>query len=190
MHQLRARCRSCGANVTLEELAGAGDGLCHGCNQPFSEQWTMLLVEECAAVEQLSQALLRSLRRLTGLPGNLELQPDELFANLRDEVPWGQSIDNESQLVAAEIERLTRRLDDGHITADIADDLSRLANRLTGLATILEAHQEATDPGNRGAGQVALANARHLDDAVNGIRDGTADPQAVRRRLQAAADSV
>ena len=60
-------------------LARAADGRCPGCGQLYSEDWTVLLVEECGAVENLTQALVRSLRRLTGLPGDLELQPEELF---------------------------------------------------------------------------------------------------------------
>ena len=76
MTPLAGRCRACDARVELRSIVAGADGRCPSCDTPFSEEWTLLLVEECGAVENLTQALLRSLRRLTGLPGNLEVQPE------------------------------------------------------------------------------------------------------------------
>src|SRR4051812_9800354 len=68
---LAARCRACDTRVELHAIAAGADGRCPNCSTSFSEGWTLLLIEECGAVEHLVAALVRSLRRLCGLPGNL-----------------------------------------------------------------------------------------------------------------------
>jgi hypothetical protein len=187
---LAARCRACGSRTALAVLASVADGRCPGCGELYSERWTVLLVEECGAVEHLAQALVRSLRRISGLPGNLELQPDALFANLRDEVPWGRSIDAEPALITAEIERLSERLETTELPPGIAAEVQALAGRLASLATMLDAHQEATDPDRVGAGRAALRAARRLDEAVDALVEGRGDAEGVRTRLRDAADAV
>lgn len=192
MKPLAGRCRACDARVELREIVTRGDGRCPACSTPFSEDWTLLLVEECDALEHLTEALVRSLRRLTGLPGNLELQPDELFANLSGEVPWGQSIDTEPAKVAAEIGRLAQRLD-RHPTgpsAAFTDDIRTLATNLLALATVLEANQEAVDPTRVGAGAAARSAAHNLTEAADALDDGNPDLDALREGLRAAANAT
>jgi hypothetical protein len=187
-----ARCRACDARVELHAIAAGGDGRCPNCATPFSEAWTLLLIEECGAVENLVAALVRSLRRLCGLPGNLELQPDELLANLTAEVPWRLSIDTEPAKVTAQIGELTRRLDDN---ADppptgLTRDIRSLARSLLGLATVLEANQEAVEPTHIGAGDAARDAARDLSRAADWLDAGAADLAGVRQGLRAAADAT
>lgn len=190
MTPLAGRCRACDTRVELRDIVAGADGRCPNCSALFSENWTLLLVEECGAVESLSEALVRSLRRLAGLPGNLEVQPEELFANLTDEVPWGRSIDTEPGAVAKEITDLVARLDEslGEPASMFADDLRVLAARLVGLATMLDSNQEAVDPSATGAGQPAREAARALTDAADAIDEGGSDLTALRRNLQQAAD--
>lgn len=188
MKPLHARCRACDDAFPVDALASARDGRCPRCSTPLSPGWDMLLVEECAAAETLSHALVRSLRRLTGLPGNLELRPDELFDNLTNEVPWHQSIDSEGELVASDIAALVAELDHGTVlTPQMAEPVRQLAARLARLATLLDANQEATRPGETDAGGVARAAAQQLGDAATGIEGGDDDQTALRRGLERAA---
>jgi hypothetical protein len=188
MDPMLARCRSCSARVELAEIAERHDGRCPSCGAVFSEGWTNLLVEECGAIDQLVNALVRSLRRLSGLPGRLELEPDALMKNLLIEVPWRVSIETEPALVESEIDHLVRSLEasigSGH--APDSAGVRALANRLLGLATVLEANQEATDPAGSGAGNAARDAAATLEDAAAAIDRGQADADDLRQRLEAA----
>jgi hypothetical protein len=192
MTPLTGRCRSCDTRVELRDIVAGADGRCPQCAVPFSEAWTVLLVEECAAVQNLTEALVRSLRRLTGLPGNLEVQPEELLANLTNEVPWRQSIDTEPAAVASEIRQLAARLDKSPAGPPplFAGDLRAVAARLIGLATMLDSNQEAVDPTQTGAGGPARDAARILTDAADTIDRGLPDLVALRRDLQQAADAT
>lgn len=175
----------------LRSVAQAGDGNCPNCGLALTERWTVLLVEECQAVEQLGHALVRSLRRLCGLPGNLEVHPDELVSNLVSEVPWSAHIDTEPGLVAAEIQRLTREV--SHETAPpdaFADELRALAARLMGLATVFDANQEATDPTHSGAGGAARDAAGKLEAAAVAIDRGEGNATNVREALANAATAT
>lgn len=189
MRPLCGRCRTCDSRFALREVAEARNGLCPRCAEPLSDQWTVLLVEECDAVEGLAEALIRSLRRLAGLPGNLELQHDELFTNLETEVPWHESIESEPDLVTREIDRLLQLLDGYTPPEELTNDVRMLANRLVGLATVLDANQEATDPAQTGAGAAARAAAEHLGDIADAIERGEPD-SALRLGLQRAAGAT
>jgi hypothetical protein len=173
-------------------LAAEGDGLCPSCAAPFSKDWTLLLVEECATTEHLTHALVRSLRRLTGLPGNLELQPDELMTNLSTEVPWGQSIEREPAAVAASIRRLAARIDDETQAPPSAflDDIHALVAMLMGLVTILDANQEAVDPTNTGAADAVRDAARQLRQTADALVDGETDLTSLRDSLHLAIRST
>jgi hypothetical protein len=188
MEPLLARCRSCDARVCLAEIAERHDGRCPGCGVSFSAEWTNLLVEECEAIDQLANALIRSLRRLAGLPGNLELQSEQLMKNLIDEVPWGQSIDTEPTLVAEQIAALVRSLDQSPAPIDhtLVANVRTLTTKLLGLATVLDANQEATRPSRRGAGSAARDAAASLDEVADAIDRGESDAAELRKQLEAA----
>lgn len=191
MKPLTARCRSCHATTELNDIVIARTGQCPSCHHPWSEQWTNLLVEECEAIENLTHALTGSLRRLCGLPGNLELQPDELFANLTSEVPWHQSIDTEPGLVAAELRQLTDRLDSTDaIPASLVDEIRDASTRLIKLATILDANQEATRPDGPTAGAATRAAGHALHQAATAHQAGGPDDGALRRRLHDATNGL
>jgi hypothetical protein len=151
----------------------------------------VLLVEECEAVERLTHALVRSLRRLCGLPGNFELQPDEILLNLTGDVPWRQSIDTDPGRVASEIRALTDRLDRNDAPLpSLAEEIRTLATQLIQLSSILDANQEATEPTQLGAGLAARDAGRALDSAATAIEGGESDASALRSGLRAAARAV
>jgi hypothetical protein len=192
MKPLTAHCRSCEAHLELRQIAQDRTGTCPQCGVFLSEPWTVLLVEECEAIEQLGNALVRSLRRLSGLPGNLEVHSDELLSNISNEVPWRQHIETEPRLVATEIQRLTEILE---VAADplpesFAHDLRTLATRLLGLASILDANQEATDPTGTGAGDAAREAASGIATAAAALERGESDAGVLRRRLADAATAT
>jgi hypothetical protein len=189
MEPLIARCRSCDARVALIEIAERQDGRCPGCGEPFSPGWTNLLVQECEAIDQLVNALVRSLRRLTGLPGTLELEPETLVMNLMNDVPWGRSIDTEPALVATAIEAFGRTLDEAQegTSRIVGADVRTLASKLLNLAMVLDANQEATEPSMSGAGEAARLAAAQLDEVAADLDRGTADHEDLRVKLEAAA---
>jgi hypothetical protein len=149
------------------------------------------LVEECEAVEHLAQALIRSLRRLCGLPGNLELQSDEILLNLTGDVPWRQSIDTDPGRLADEIKALTDRLDrDDAPLSSFAREIRAVATQLIQLSTVLDANQEATAPTQVGAGVAARDAADALDSAIRAIEGGESDTSALRHSLSDAARAL
>jgi len=191
MKPLTARCRTCDSRTQLDDIVRARAGICPHCQTPWSAEWTLLLVEECEAIENLHHALIRSLRRLCGLPGNLELQPEELLANLTAEVPWHRSIETEPGLVAAELHELTQQLDGcAEIPASLADQIRAASARLVGLATMLDANQEATTPGGTAAGAAARNAGHTLNTAAENIESGDPDSAALRRSLRDAANTI
>jgi len=191
MRALTARCRSCDSRTQLDDIVRSRSGVCPHCETPWSAEWTLLVVEECEAIENLLHALIRSLRRLSGLPGNLELQPEELLANLTAEVPWHQNIETEPGLIAAELNELTEQLDGcSEIPPSLLAEIRAASERLVRLATMLDANQEATTPGGTTAGAAARHAGNALNRAVDNIEAGDPDSGALRCSLRDAVTTI
>ena len=91
-HPIQARCRHCTNDFPISDLLLAVDGGCPVCGWTLSPEWTMMLREESRNADTAMMLLVRALRRLYGLPGNLQLLPHSVFRNLFEEVGWEQEL--------------------------------------------------------------------------------------------------
>ncbi|HEY8524460.1 MAG TPA: hypothetical protein VIL48_05835 [Acidimicrobiales bacterium] len=82
MTPFAARCRRCRGELALVELAGARDGRCPRCGRRLTEGWAGLLRTEAVRADIARRQLVRSLRRLAGIPGHLEIRPHPLAAEV------------------------------------------------------------------------------------------------------------
>ena len=62
----------------------------------LSPEWTSMLLEQSRTADRAMTVLVRALRRLNGLPGNLELLPHSVLRNLFEEVGWEEEFSNDS----------------------------------------------------------------------------------------------
>ena len=70
---IEAGCRRCGRDLYLTEHIRRRSGLCPRCEWPLSPDYTELLLEESVRAERSLRELVRALRRLVGLPSNLDV---------------------------------------------------------------------------------------------------------------------
>jgi hypothetical protein len=108
---IEARCRRCHGELHLYELVEGGSGECPRCQRPLSPDWTPVVLEESKRADPALRALVASLRRLVGLPGNLDLLPSSVLRNLIQEVGWEQDLAAEPEVVGQEVRRLRRQLE-------------------------------------------------------------------------------
>ena len=80
---IQARCRHCTNDFPISDLLLAVDGGCPVCGRTLSPEWTMMLREESRNADSAMMLLVRALRRLYGLPGNLQLCPFSVSQPLR-----------------------------------------------------------------------------------------------------------
>ncbi|MDA8313002.1 MAG: hypothetical protein M0Z46_20775 [Actinomycetota bacterium] len=142
------RCRHCDADFSLAEVAERADGCCPNCGWILSSEYTSLLREQADVAYRAHQVLIASLRRLVGLPGNLEVLPHSVFVPLLDEIGWQEQLRAEPKLAQdelvqlrtaiAEWEKLSERDKDGQ-RAGLAARAQLLARRLRRIGTVLDA---------------------------------------------------
>lgn len=180
---IQARCRRCGRDFYLYELLQQQTGNCPRCGWPLAPEYTALMLEEAARAERAQKELVTALRRLVGLPGNLDLKPYSVLRNLFDEVGWEQDLMAEPELVKAEIEQLRRQaerwaqlLDDDDETgaADLVESLRSMARRLR------RAAQDRTQPA---ALNTAAAS---LETTADSLEAGTSTSDEVERSIAGA----
>lgn len=70
---LSARCRACGGELLLREVADSTSGRSPSCGELLAPGYTFLLLEEARRAEALQRALVLCLQRLVDLPGHVEL---------------------------------------------------------------------------------------------------------------------
>jgi hypothetical protein len=140
---IEARCRHCASKFDLRELTEARTGRCPLCNTLLSPDWTNELLEHAALALRAQTSLVRALRRLNGLPGNLRLLPHSVLRNLFEEIGWEQNLADEPSALEDEI-RLIRMELEYWQRLDPAERTRRrvaMADRLRALASGLHAAQ-------------------------------------------------
>jgi hypothetical protein len=141
---IEARCRHCGSKFDLGELTEAGTGRCPFCNTLLSPDWTSELLEQDSLALRAQTSLVKALRRLNGLPGNLRLLPHSVLRNLFEEIGWEQKLAAEPSELEDEI-RLIRMELEYWQHLDPAErnrrDRMAMADRLRALASRLHATQ-------------------------------------------------
>jgi RNA polymerase subunit RPABC4/transcription elongation factor Spt4 len=108
---IQARCRRCQGDLYLFEVVEEKTGECPRCHSPLSPDWTPVLIDEARRADAAQRTLVASLRRLVGLPGNLDLVPYSVLRNLFEEVGWEQDLEAEPGLVQEGVRRLREQLD-------------------------------------------------------------------------------
>jgi hypothetical protein len=137
---IEALCRHCASKFDLGELTEAGAGRCPFCNILLSPDWTNVLLENAALALRAQTSLVKALRRLNGLPGNLRLLPHSVLRNLFEEIGWEQklaaepsTLEDEIRLIRMELE-YWQHLDPAERNrrdrVAMSDRLRALANRL------------------------------------------------------------
>jgi hypothetical protein len=107
---VEVRCRHCDAAFTLADLLAERTGRCPNCNVLLAPEWTEVLFEEAARVEESQAGLITGYRRLAGLPGFLEVLPHTLIQNFFEEVGWEEQLSADPELVERELRLLRQEL--------------------------------------------------------------------------------
>ena len=196
---IQGKCRRCGRELYLFQLVEAHDGRCPNCGHLLTPEYTSLLLDEAARADRLERELVASLRRLVGLPGNLEVIPHSVLRNLFEEVGWEEDVAGDRELVRQEVDELRRWLDRFMQLSDtekeahargLTSGLRRLGQRLHGLGHRLEAQRaEATSDRDHASRAATVGELRHaasqLDTAADAISAG-----AGHRETAAALDAA
>jgi hypothetical protein len=108
---LEGRCRRCGNRFLLRDLLDDRTGLCTYCRRPLSPDWTEVMLDEAAHADHAQQQLVKALRRLVGLPGNLEVVPHVVLRNALEQIGWEQDLENDPEAAAREAAYLREQAD-------------------------------------------------------------------------------
>jgi hypothetical protein len=151
---IEALCRHCESKFDLGELTETGTGRCPFCNTLLSPDWTNVLLENAALALRAQTSLVKALRRLNGLPGNMRLLPHSVLRSLFEEIGWERKLAAEPSALEDEI-RLIRLELEYWQHLDPAErnrrDRVALADRLRSLASRLHATEsEAIASTSRG----------------------------------------
>lgn len=106
VQSILALCRHCRGELTLLEVVEERTGLCPRCRWLLAPEWVPLLLDHANRAERAQLALVGSLRRLVGLPGNLEVVPTSVFRNLCEEVDWSLVFVDDSALRSSAVDYL------------------------------------------------------------------------------------
>ena len=126
---IEARCRHCAREFCLSDLLDRQDGACPHCANLLSPEWTSMLFEQSRTADRAMTVLVRALRRLNGLPGNLELLPHSVLRNLFEEVGWEEEFSNDSALAQEELRFIRLELESWERLAEL-DDRNGLSERV------------------------------------------------------------
>ena len=183
---IQGRCRRCGREFHLFELVEARDGRCPRCEYLLTPEYTFLLLDEAGRADRLERELVASLRRLVGLPGNLEVIPHSVLRNIFEEVGWEEEVAGDRELVRHEVEELRRWLDRwAELTQSeqeaqaggLTSGLRRLGQRLRGLGHRVKVPERAGPAGADDRSRTAAASeleraASQLDTAADAVSAG------------------
>jgi hypothetical protein len=103
---IEVRCRHCGANFCLRDLLVEQSGRCPSCQVLLAPEWTPVLLEEAANAENAQGVLVQALRRLVGIPGQLEVLPGSLVRNLFEEIGWEAAPPSDPHTIERELRLL------------------------------------------------------------------------------------
>jgi hypothetical protein len=107
---IEARCRRCGDDFFLFELLDARDGNCPRCGWILTRDWTDKLLEDARRADAAQLHLVRALRSLRALPGNVVPRPSSLLRNLVEQVRWQHDLIEDPELLQEELGEMRRLL--------------------------------------------------------------------------------
>lgn len=196
---IQARCRRCQGDFFLYEVVEDQTGECPRCRWPLTPDWVPLLMEEAKRADAAQRHLVIALRRLVGVPGNLEILPHSVLRNLFEEIGWERELASEPALIREEVRRLRERVEAWERLApeegaseerrSMAQALRRLGGRLRRLGRALDLSQDM-EAGAQGpqsaAGQAARQAAARLDAAADAATARDDNAAELRAGLDAA----
>lgn len=192
---IRAICRRCGSEFALHEILEKKDA-CPGCSWSLSPDWERLLFEQARLADRAQQVLVKSLRRLVGLPGNLAILPHSVLRNLFEEVGWEIALAKEPAVIREELRLLHEevdrwdRLGPDRDQVGLVGHLRHVASRLRYLGGVADALEPGTAIGEPAGGTDAREAANALESAAAEIaRDGSQD-SSVRESIATARRAV
>ncbi len=166
---IQARCRRCQGDFFLYEVVEDKTGECPRCRWPLSPDWVPLLMEEAKRADAAQRHLVTALRRLVGLPGNMEILPHSVLRNLFEEIGWERELASEPALIREEVRRLRERVEAWERLApeegtreerlSMAEALRRLSGRVRRLGHTLDLSQDM-EADKEGRSQTADARVR------------------------------
>lgn len=105
-----ARCRHCGRDFHLFEVRDLGSGTCPRCGRMLTDDWTAILLRDAARADIAQRHLVRALRRLRELPGNLAIRPHTVLRNLFEETGWHKDLAEHPDMLREELRELRHHL--------------------------------------------------------------------------------
>jgi hypothetical protein len=108
---IEARCRRCRQDFELIELRTQHNGTCPRCGWALAPDWTDKLLYDATAADAGLRLLVRSLRSMSNLPGNVALQPHSVLRNLVGEVGWEDDLTDDPDMLERALHEVRRLLD-------------------------------------------------------------------------------
>lgn len=105
---IQARCGRCEQDFHLFELLDDRSGRCPRCNWALTQDWVHALLDDARRADIAQRHLVKALRGLGGLPGNITVRPVTVLRNLFEEVGWQRELAADPALLRAELAELRR----------------------------------------------------------------------------------
>jgi hypothetical protein len=105
-----ARCRRCHQGFQLIELRDQHSATCPRCGWVLTQDWGDKLRYDAAAADGAMRLLVRSLRSMRNLPGNVAVEPHSVLRNL-GEVGWEDDLADDPEMLAPALDEARRLLD-------------------------------------------------------------------------------
>lgn len=105
-----ARCHRCGRDFHLFEVRDDRSGRCPRCGWILAPDWTDKLLHDATRADAAQRHLVRSLRDLHSLPGNLAVRPHTVLRTLFEEVGWAEDLAREPEMLRHELGELRRHI--------------------------------------------------------------------------------
>jgi hypothetical protein len=193
---IRAICRRCHNEFALHEILEKNDGTCPRCSWSLSRDWESLLFEQARIADRAQQVLVKSLRRLVSLPGNLAILPHSVFRNLFEEVGWEITLAKEPAVIREELRLLHEEVDRWDRLGPDRDHvgfvarLRHVASRLRYLGGVADALESGTAIGEPASGTDAREAANALESAAAEIAHDRSQDSSVRESIATARRAV
>ena len=105
---IQAHCSRCGQYFHLFELLDDRSGRCPRCNWTLTQDWTHALLDDARRADIAQRHLVKALRGLGNLPGNITVRPVTVLRNFFEEVGWQRDLAADPELHRAELAELRR----------------------------------------------------------------------------------
>lgn len=106
MTSIEARCRRCSKDFGLLEVRAERTGRCPRCGYTLTLHWTDKLIDDANSADAALHQLVRALRDIAKLPGNVALRPHTVLRNLFEEIGWEDDLARDPEMLREELREL------------------------------------------------------------------------------------